>query len=273
MEEGSANPDETGTDPKAMNTMPNWIFRTILGLVLVTVVYVLLWHGLGVFSFITDRLPLLLPLAVTVMSIFTRATEIRSYEAVLKTSNDIAIGIISFDIWLLSARSEASGRVLVNPNAMIRGDFVLAFLVLGMATAVGCLVLTHYEFRGTREKQRWLLGGFLASAVVYITPFGVLEKVPPPQPPGPPTVAIRHYTVAIPYKDPGIIRYAPMLLRNRSFVRFEKNVEATSVESARAAAVERFLASPESDQVKPKGKTKKAEKVDIDQKELLVVER
>jgi hypothetical protein len=216
MAEEQANRPPTGTNQRAVDVIPSWVFRTSLGLVLLILVYVLLWHGVRVFTFITERLPLLLPLAVTVMSIATRATDIKSYEAVLKTSNDIAIGIISFDIWLLSARTE-TGRVLVNPNTMIRGEFAIAFLVIGMATAVGCLVLAHYEFRSSHATQRGLLVGFLVSVLVYVAPFGVLERVPPPRPPGPPTAEIRHYTVAIPYQDPGIVDYAPTFLKESIF--------------------------------------------------------
>lgn len=273
MEEDNTNLDRTDTSQKASDTMPNWMFRSVLGLLLLAGAYLLLWHGVKVFTFITDRLPLLLPLAVTAMSIATRATEMKSYEAVLRTSNDIAIGIISFDIWLLSARSETLGRALVNPITMIRSEFVLAFLVIGIVTAVGCLVLTHYEFQNPRATQRGLLVGFLVAVLVYIAPFGVLEEVPPPKPAGLARATIRQYTVAIPYQDPNMFDIAPTFLKSRFFVRFEKSIDATSIESARAVAVQRFLSSPDSDRVKPKGKPKIAEKIEIDQKEMLVVER
>src|SRR5690349_2560731 len=78
-------------------------FTWILFSFVVIAIYVLLAHGHALFAWIAASLPLLLPLAVTVLSIFARAADIRSYESVLRVSNDIAIGIISFDIWAVSA--------------------------------------------------------------------------------------------------------------------------------------------------------------------------
>jgi hypothetical protein len=244
----------------------NWILRAFFGVGVLLALYILLMHGLAVNKAIAANLPLLLPLAVTVLSIFTRAADIRNYEAVLKISNDIAIGIISFDIWAISAsRSDPSGRVLVNPATMIRGDFVLPFLLFGLLVAVGCVVLTHYHFPDTRAKHRWLLVGFAAAVIVYIAPFGVLESVPREARP----LESRHYTVVIPYQDPDIVRYAPTALRERRLVWFERNVEATSPTDARAAGLKRFLESSASDRVK----SRSGEKVVIRQEEVLVAGR
>jgi len=261
------------SEQKARDLMPDWLFRTLLVLGIAVVGSALLMAGLQVFGYTTARLPLLLPLAVTVMSIVIRLPAIRTYEAVLKTSPDIAIGIISFDIWLLSARSEATGRVLVNPSTMIRGEFVLSFLVLGMVTAVVCLVLIHYSFESPRAKQRGLLMGLVWSLLVYVAPFGVLEPVPPPPPPGPATAVIGRYTVAIPYQDPGIIEYAPTFLKQRYLVHFETDVEGVSTEAAQASAIQRFLSSSDSDQVKRRRGTTTPEKVTISQDYVLVVSR
>ena len=88
-------------------------FAWIRFVFVVVAVYILLWHGHALFAWIAASLPLLLPLAVTLLSIFTRAVDIRSYESVLRISNDVAIGIISFDIWAVSAsRSDLTGRIL-----------------------------------------------------------------------------------------------------------------------------------------------------------------
>jgi hypothetical protein len=104
---------------------------------------------------------LVLPLAVTLLSIFTRAADIKSYESVLKISNDITIGIISFDIWAISAKSsDHYGRVMVNPTTMISGDFVIPLLLSGLLISVGCVVLTHYKFSSPITRQRLLLVGF-----------------------------------------------------------------------------------------------------------------
>ena len=100
----------------------DWRFGAPLLAGVMVALYILLWHGLPLFKWVAANLPLLLPLAVTVLSIFTRAADIRNYESVLKIANDIAIGIISFDIWAISAsRSDPSGRILVNPERMISG--------------------------------------------------------------------------------------------------------------------------------------------------------
>lgn len=247
-----------------------WPFRIMFAVCALGAAYVLLAYGIGVFTWITDRLPLLLPLAVTVMSISTRATEIRSYEAVLKTSNDIAIGIISFDIWLLSTRSAQTGRVLVNQTTIIRGDFAIAFLVLGLAIAVGSLILTHYEFRSGRGKRRALLVGFAVTVLAYVAPFGVLEPLPPPAPAGPPTAEMKHFAVAIPYRDPAITAIAPAYLGQRLFVHFEHDVEAPSPDAAKAAALQRFLQGDDSNQIRTKGEARIGEKVIVEQKEILV---
>src|SRR5690348_14729148 len=120
---------------------PDWIFASVIVLIAGLLVYVFLRHGISLFTRVAAWLPLLLPLAVTILSIFTRAADIRNFESVLKISNDIAIGIISFDIWAISAsRSDASGRVLVNSQEMIDSTFVLPFLLLGLLVAVGCVV-------------------------------------------------------------------------------------------------------------------------------------
>jgi len=257
------------------NTRSSVVFKIGLALGAVGVAYVLLWHGIGVFSQITAKLPLLLPLAVTVMSIVTRATDIRSFEAVLKTSNDIAIGIISFDIWLFSARSEPAGRVLVNASTMIRGDFALAFLVLGLVTAVVSLILTHYEFRNPVERQRALLVGFVASVLVYIAPFGVLEDVPAPEPVAvvQKTVTVSQFDVAIAYKDPAIVSIRPTLLDDRLFVHLERGIEAPSADDARASAVQRFLASDESNQAEGRNLKRSGDKVEIAQDSIVVAQK
>ena len=271
-------PERLGNDSSEENSQESaraehgtaWIFPLCLIAGALMIAYILLMHGIGVFSWITGRLPLLLPLAVTVMSIVTRATDIRSYEAVLKTSNDIAIGIISFDIWLLSSRSEPTGRVLVNAERMIRGDFAIAFLVLGLVIAVGSLILTHYEFQTDRARQRVLLVGFVLSVLIYVAPFGVLEPVPPPAAAGPQTVVIQHFAVAIPYDDPGITSIAPSAIGDRLFVHFERDVEASNAEVARATAIQRFLALEESNQTRIRRSAATGDKVNIAQAEILV---
>ncbi len=224
----------------------------------------MLLHGHALFAWIAAYLPLLLPLAVTVLSIFARAADIRSYESVLRISNDIAIGIISFDIWAVSvSRSDPTGRILVNSTTMISGDFVLPFLLAGLLVAVGCVVLVHYNFQVEETKYRWMLVGLVASILVYIAPFGVLDTVPQP------TAEVRRYIVVIPYQDPGIVRVAPTVLRGRFFARFEREIEATSIAAAQEVAVQRFLANSESNQFKGKS----GEKVVIQQENVLVIKR
>ena len=263
------------TDSDSMQTKrSSVIFGMLLTMGAIGVAYVLLWHGINVFTRITASLPLLLPLAVTVMSIVTRATDIRSFEAVLKTSNDIAIGIISFDIWLFSARSEPAGRVLVNPSTMIRGEFALAFLVIGLVTAVVSLILTHYEFRSPVAKRRALFVGFVASVLVYIAPFGVLEVVPAERPAAAhKTVAVSQFDIAIPYKDPAIASIRPALFENRLFVHFERDVEAPSADDAKALAVQRFLASLESNQAAGKNVKRTGDKVEVAQNAILIAKK
>ena len=254
---------EKGTDQlsgeapgqEGIGSRGDWKFWAPLLIGVLVAIYILFWHGMLLFNWIAAYLPLLLPLAVTFLSIFTRAADIRNYESVLKIANDVAIGIISFDIWAISAsRSNPSGRILVNPEKMINGDFVLPFLLAGLLVAVGCVVLTQYKFQNARNKQRWLLAGLIASAIIYVVPFGLVEPVKQLQ--AKPTVASHRYTVVIPYQDPVITRVAPMVLRERFFARFEKDVEATSEVDARAIALKRFLSSEESVQFKNKSGAK-----------------
>ncbi len=251
------------------NAADEWRFRGLLLIASVGVLYLLLWQGLKVFEAVSANLPLLLPLAVTVLSIFTRATEIKNAESVLKMSNDISIGIISFDIWAISAsRSDPNGRIMVNPDTMISGNLVLPFLLAGLLIAVGCVVLTNYNFRSPRAKNRWLLGGFIASVLVYVAPFGVKQRATTLIP-GSGMLGVRRYTVGIPYQDPDLINFAPTFLRNRKFIRVEEDVLATNDSSAAASALQRFMSSPEAIQVK----TKVGAKVLVRPEELLVVER
>lgn len=259
-------------DDGSVTALDRWGFPAAVFVGTLLSLYAFIFHGLAIFDFVTSRLPLLLPLAVTVLSIFTRATEITNYEAVLRTSNDLAIGIISFDIWMFSAsHSDIAGRVLVNPDRMIRGDFVLAFLVVGLFTSVGCLVLTHYKFKTTRNRHRALLVGFLTSVLVYVMPFGVLQAVPPLKTAEPATlVQLHRYTVAIPYQDPEVIRFAPSVLRDRLFVRYERDISAPDPESAKTLATQRFLSGPESDAVRGRSRAASANlKVSIVQKDIL----
>jgi hypothetical protein len=273
---GMNDPDDQSL-PGATSRFPTRAFGFILLLFSLTIGYLLLFRGVEFFVWITERLPLLLPLAVTVMSIATRATDIRSYEAVLKTSNDIAIGIISFDIWLLSARSAQSNQVFVNSRTIIRGDFAIAFLVLGLVVAVGSLILTHYDFVTQQGKQRALLTGFVFAALVYVAPFGVLEPVKTQAPaPTKPTVAMRRFGVAIPYDDPGARSYASGALAKLRFAHFESNIMAPSPEEAKAQATKNFLASSDSNQVKSisdkKGRVPGEKKVALDENGILVAE-
>lgn len=256
--------ESTGHDGRWLSG--DWRFGALLLVGVAVSIYILLWHGLPLFKWVAAYLPLLLPLAVTVLSIFTRAADIRNYESVLKIANDIAIGIISFDIWAISAsRSNPSGRILVNPETMISGDFVLPFLLSGLLIAVGCVVLTQYRFQDPRTKQRWLLVGLIASIVVYVAPFGLVEPVPHLQ--AKPSPDVRRYTVVIPYQDPGIMRVAPTFLQERYFAQFERNIEATDQANARATALKRFLSSAVSDQFKTKG----GEKVRVYEPGILLV--
>ena len=118
-------------------------FLLLLAAGAIGLIYILLWQGIPLFEKIAENLPLLLPLAVTILSISVRASQLKSPDALLTTSNDIAIGIISFDIWAISSlRGNPNGRVLVNAHTMIRGDFVLPFLLAGLLVAIGCVVLT-----------------------------------------------------------------------------------------------------------------------------------
>lgn len=220
--------------------------RFIIVLIFLSVIlaYFLLIYGKTFFHWVSDNLPLLMPLAVTVLSIFTRAADIRNYESVLKISNDIAIGIISFDIWAISAQSGNHGNVLVNAMKMIDGGFVIPLLLAGLLVSVGCVVLTHYKFSSTVLRQRFLLIGFIVSIMVYVMPFGILQPI---EHRVTNTRSINKYTVIIPYEDPGVTRLAPTVLRDRLFVQFERDIDAVTPLAAQEAAVQQFLASDTSD--------------------------
>lgn len=259
---------QNGSD-EVVSHPAEWRFRALLVAAALGILYVLLRHGLTLFQAVSDNLPLLLPLAVTVLSIFTRATEIKNAESVLKMSNDIAIGIISFDIWAISAsRSDPSGRIMVNATTMISGDLVLPFLLAGLLIAVGCVVLTNYTFEAARTRQRWLLGGFVASVLVYMAPFGVKQPVSAAANSGP-VVRLKTYSVVIPYQDPEITRFAPTFLHTRWFLKLEKHVEAGSDSAAAQLGLQRFMAGPESNRIRSSSDTK----VVVDSTGLVAVER
>lgn len=239
-------------------------FLVILVAIAALVLYVFLWHGITAFTVISANLPLLLPLAVTVLSVFTRAADIRSSENVLKISNDIAIGIISFDIWALSAsRSDPAGRIMVNSDTMISGDFVLPFLLAGLLIAVGCVVLTNYSFKSQQSKQRWLLVGLVAAVVVYIAPFGVKRPATGE------SAGKRTYAVVIPYQDSDITSMAPSLVRERRFFAVEEGVRASNDSTAAELGVRRFLASSVSD----RARRRPGEKVTVSTADVLVIPR
>jgi hypothetical protein len=265
--------------PAPTNDLKKANYNSGLNLLLVILfilcAYAILTRGLGLFNAVAANLPLLLPLVVTLLSILTRAGEIKTVESVLKISNDLAIGIISFDIWAISAsKSDPTGRVLVNSTTMINGDFVLPFLLAGLVVAVGCVVLTRLDFKDSLYKTRWLGIAFGASLLVYIAPFGVLQPIQaaPSQ-----AAQMRQFTVAIPYQDPVIISFAPTYLRDRQFFQIERNVAATTLSDAKEIAVKRFLESTDSDQVRTKNRPKSndvgVEKVNIRRDDILVVER
>jgi hypothetical protein len=265
MENSVTSPDKKPQPSECQPRTGEWKFRSGLVIVGFLVLLTLLWQGVDIFKAIVAHLPLVLPLAVTILSILTRAPNIRNFESVLLMSNDIAIGIISFDIWALSAsRGDVSGRILVNATTMISGDFALPFLLLGLFVALGCVVLTNYKFQREDTKRRLLFVAFVGSIIVYLAPFSVLQPVPPPKPPA---AEIRHYTVVIPYQDPGITRIAPALLSNKRLVHFEKDIEAINASDARTNGIQRFMGSSESNQIK----SAKREKVIIQQENVLVV--
>lgn len=273
MNEGSAS-GQKDLGQEGSTSRGDWPFRAALILGVLLVAYILLAYGLEINKAFAANLPLLLPLTVTILSVFTRATEIRSVEGVLKMSNDLSIGIISFDIWAISAsRSDTTGRIIVNPTTMIRGDFVLPFLLFGLLIAVGCVVLTRYEFQDVRTKHRWLLIGLVAAVLVYIAPFGALESIPQEWAPESPETATHQYTVAIPYKDPIVTAYAPAVLAERQFIQFERYIDAKTPSEAQKFALQRFLASPGSDQIRVRNRPRRGEKVIISQQEILVVEQ
>jgi hypothetical protein len=208
---------------------------------------------LEMFKAVAANLPLLLPFTVTILSIFTRASDIKNAESVLRMSNDIAIGIVSFDIWALSAsRSDPSGRIIVNRTTMISGDFVLPFLLCGLLVAVGCVVLTRYPFQNDTAKFRTLLTAFVVTITVYSFPFGVLEPIVPEHLPAPVVGVPRYYTVAIPFQDPSVAKLFPAALSSRRFVWIEKGIKATSASDAQGGAVNSFMAGSESDQAREK---------------------
>jgi len=266
MENQTFPPQDTLRDPE-YSPRRERKFRILLLLVCLLILAALYLNGVEIFKFFAAHLPLVLPLAVTALSILTRAPNIRGLESILMMSNDIAIGIISFDIWAFSAsRSDASGRILVNPSTMISGEFALPFLLLGIFVALGCVVLTRYPYQKETSKRRWLLMIFMASVIVYAAPFFTLVPIPQPKPP---VTELRQFTVVIPYQDPTITRIAPALISNKRFVQFEKNVEATNISDARKIAIDNFMNNPESNQVKGT----KNDKVIIQQENVLVVGR
>ncbi|MGA2468348.1 MAG: hypothetical protein ABSH06_28900 [Thermodesulfobacteriota bacterium] len=265
MENSVTSPGKKPQPSEYQRRTGEWVFRIGLLIVGSAILIALFSKGVDIFKAFVAHLPLILPLAVTILSILTRAPSIRDFESVLMMSNDIAIGIISFDVWAFSAsRNDAFGRILVNPTTMIRGDFALPFLVLGLFVALGCVVLTRYPYQKESNKRRWLLIIFMASVVVYLAPFSALEPLPQPKPHA---AEIRQFTVAIPYQDPRITRIAPALLGNKQLVHFEKNIEATNASDARTNGIQRFMASSESNQIK----SAKGDKVIIQQENVLVV--
>jgi len=240
---GTINPDQSDSEGNVEQFVGDRRFYIlIIALVFVSFAALML-RGIETYRWVAAHLPLLLPLAVTILSILTRASGIQNIESVLKMSNDIAIGIISFDFWAISAsRTERTGRIFVNPDTMIDGEFVIPLLLSGLIIAVGCVVLNYYGFSTQRAKLRWLFVGFIASILVYVAPFGILE-------PAHSANELQQYSVLIPYQDPSLTRIAPRFLKERRLVRFEGYVEGTTSDDARKRAIERFLSSADPDQV------------------------
>jgi len=242
-------PDEGESQPVGASAHWFWV-QAIIATTGLT--YLILWQGLVLFNAVAAYLPLLLPLAVTVLSVLPRATELKTYDSVLKVSNDVAIGIISFDIWALSAsRSDPEGRILVNSTTMIRGEFVLPFLLAGFFIALSCAVLTNFanSFKSSQIRQRSLLVALIASILVYLLPFGVIEPIPTPSAPAQ-TAAVNNFSVVIPYRDPTITGVAPAYLADKYLLRVEPNVRATDHSDARAKGVQQFLESSDAVQAK-----------------------
>jgi len=254
------------------NPHSTWPYITKIGVIFVLAFatgYVFLFHGHQFFTRTKDLLPLLLPLVVTLLSIFTRAAEIRTLEGILKISNDIAIGIISFDIWAISvSKSDPKGRILVSAHEMIDGELVMTFLMFGLVTAVGCLVATNYNYKNYINKYLMLTGALLFSIVIYLIPFGQIQEIPAD--PRPPVVAAEshRYTVVIPYQDPAITKVAPAFLDDRYFASIFDGIVAPSKADAKEVAMKLFLNSSYSDQYKNKG----ADKVSPKQTKMVVCE-
>jgi hypothetical protein len=251
----------------------DWVFYGLLLGAIVLALYALFSHGREYANYVADHLPLLLPLIVVVLSMFTRLGHMKTYESLLTISNDIAIGVISFDIWVLSARSDTTGRILVNAKTMISGSLSLTFLISGVVLAVGCVVLNQQHFSNRRLKERWLLVGLVVSILVYVAPFAVLEPVPVPKPAEQPKLEVALYTVVVPYQDPGITALGPKYLGQRLLAYIAQGVEATDAAEARRLALQRFAASPESELVPTKAAPKGGGKVAVYQDQVVVARR
>lgn len=245
-------------------------FIFVIALLALILAGLLLFYGTPFFYWTYGNLPLVLPLAVTMLSIFTRAADIRNYESLLKISNDIAIGIISFDIWAISAKSsDHLGRVMVNPTTMISGDFVIPLLLSGLLISVGCVVLTHYKFSSPITRQRSLLIGFVTAIIVYVMPFGILE---PAAHKADGATETRRFTVVIPYEDPALTRLAPSVLRDRLFVQFERDIAAKDQSEAEQVALKQFFSTDISDLYR-RSKRDEEGKVVIKKSKVLVIDQ
>lgn len=259
--------------PKKPKNELSWVFLGTLSVCAIAILYLLMTQGVFLVRWASGHLPLLLPLVVTLLSVLTRAMELKDIESVLKISNDLAIGIISFDIWALVAKeSNPLGYVLVNQTTIISGDAVMPYFLIGILVAVGCVVISHYPYpphNYKNHKKRWLLIGLFVSVVVYLMPFGALEPIPTIAKQGTLDLNKKNYIVVIPYQDPNITKIAPGILRNRYFAHIEK-IDSDSPLSAQKIVLGNFTNGTESNILDLHRKsTDPKEKVEIDQSRII----
>jgi hypothetical protein len=248
---------QTEANPPKRSKLPAWTFEAITVLLLLVLAALSFNYIKHVFRIASQSLPLILPLAVTALSILTRARDLRNYGSFLNICNDVAIGIISFDIWSISTKAnEGTNLVMVNTTEGIPADFGILLLLAGLGISVASVVVTNFQFQNDSTKNRASLAILCLALLVYALPFFLLEEVTAPTAPAahPETSAERTYTAIVEYEDPKI-RAINNHYVGRLFVSTPMTITAGSAAEAKKIAKAQFLGSEESLKLPEKGAT------------------
>lgn len=178
----------------------------VVTFLLVVAASLTLWRGspLSALRFMSDNLPLTLPILTVVLSVLLRFQELADFDGWLRLPIPFALGLVNFAIWVLVTSEGVPQYIVINNTQVLDKTIAIPLVLISLGWAASCSVITALAEKASEKKRLWqVCQVFLLalSVVCVIAPFHLLEDKSTVEKNTGRSFDSRQFIVSIPYRD------------------------------------------------------------------------